>query len=120
MVHASATSQTVGVVVLGIEVPIHLDAHSFSFDFADGSPPLLTSDPGAAYPDRTNQHTYDRAAPEVRVSLETTWRASVVNPFTGEALTVDGVVVTREQSRPFTVVKAHTVLTDLAEEQLGH
>lgn len=119
LVHASATSQTVGVVVLGIEVPIHLTAQSFSFDFGDGSPPLVTTDPGAAYPVRTNQHTYEDPLGAVTVSLQTTWTASVVNPFTGGALTVDGMVVTREQSRTFAVVKAHTVVTDLAEERLG-
>ena len=43
----------------------------------------------------------------------------IVDPFTGEALTVDGMVVTREHSRSFAITKAHTVVTDLAEERLG-
>lgn len=120
LVHASTTSHTVEVVILGVQVPIRLDAHSYSFDFADGTPPLVTSDPGAPYPVRTNHHTYEQGLTQVRVSLETTWRASVVNPFTGEALSVEGMVVTREESRPFAVLKAHTVLTDLAEERQGH
>ena len=119
LVHAATTTQTVGVVVLGVEVPIHLTAQSFSFDFGDGSAPLVTSDPGGPYPVRTNQHTYDDPSDGVRVSLETSWSASIVNPFTGEALTVDGMVVTREHSRSFAITKAHTVVTDLAEERLG-
>lgn len=120
LVHASTTVQNLRVVVLGVEVPIHLEAESFSFDFGDGSAPLVTSDPGAAYPVRTNQHTYERAQASVSVGLVTTWGASVVNPFTGESLRVDGVVSTRERSRSFAVVRAHTVVTDLAEEKAGH
>ena len=120
LVHASVTSRTVGVQVLGVRVPIHLEAQSFSFDFGDGSSPLVTTDPGAPYPVRTNQHTYTEAATGRSIVLETTWAASVVNPFTGETLEVDGAVATRETSRSFAVVKAHTVVTDLAEERLGH
>lgn len=120
LVHAAETSRAVGVQVLGVRVPIHLEAQSFSFDFGDGSAPLVTSDPGAPYPVRTNEHTYTEEQDSVGIALETTWGASVVNPFTGEVLSVDGVVVTREVSRSFAVVKAHTVVTDLAEERQGH
>lgn len=119
LVHAAETSRTVSVVVLGVSVPIRLEAQSFSFDFDDGSSPLVTDNPGGPYPVRTNQHTYSEEQEAVGITLETTWGASVVNPFTGEALSVDGVVVTREVSRSFAVVRAHTVVTDLAEERLG-
>lgn len=120
LVHAAQTSRTVNVVVLGVSVPIRLVAQSFSFGFDDGSLPLVTDDPGGPYPVRTNQHTYTEEQESVGITLETTWGASVVNPFTGEVLSVDGVVVTREVSRSFAVVRARTVVTDSAEERQGH
>lgn len=120
LVHAATTSQDLAVQVLGREVDIHVRAEGFAFDFGDGSAALVTRSPGAPYPDRTNRHTYLEPSPSRVVTLTTTWSATATNPFTGETLTIDGVIATTEQSAPFDVRRSTTALTDLAEQQAGH
>lgn len=120
LVHASRTTHQIPVTVLGRQTSISLSARTYSFDFGDGTAPLVTTSPGAPYPDRTNQHTYTSPAAAHSVELVTTWTAVATNPFTGETRSVEGVLQTREASVPFEVRKSHTVLTDTAEERLGH
>lgn len=120
LVHALDTEQTLTVTVLGYTVPIRLHADSFAFDFQDGNAPLVTADPGAPWPDTTNQHTYTTAAGAQTISLITTWAATVTNPFTGETLSVPGIIQTRETSSAFEVRTSHTVVTDTAEHLQGH
>lgn len=120
LVHAASGTQTKSVSVLGYDVEIALTAATYSFDFGDGSRPLVTRDPGAPYPDTTNQHTYTTPVESRQIALVTTWNATTTNPFTGETLTVPGIIQTREISPPFEVRTARTVLTDTAEERAGH
>ncbi len=120
LVHAAHPTQTKAVTVLGRTVNIHLHATLFSFDFHDNTPPLNTWNPGAPYPDTTNQHTYTTPTTSQTISLVTTWTATTTNPFTGETLTVPGIIQTRELSHPFEVRTAHTHLTDTAEHHTHH
>lgn len=119
LVHASRTSSEITVEILGRQTTVSLTARSFSFDFGDGTRPLVTTAPGSAYPDRTNQHTYTSPAAQRVIELVTTWTATATNPFTGETQSVEGILQTREVSAPFEVRDSHTVLTDVAEQRLG-
>lgn len=120
LVHAAAPTQTRTPEVFGRAVTINLEATSFSFNFGDGTPPLVTTKPGASYPDMTNQHDWLQAQEGVVVSLTTTWTAHLTNPFTGENLTLENALTTYEVSAPFNVTKAQIHLTDTAEELAGH
>ncbi len=120
IVSVGTTQQTLRTTVLGRSVRIHLVADRYSFDFGDGSSPETTTDPGAPYPNTANQHIYETVAPSRAISLTTTWSATTTNPFTGETLTVDGIVQSSETSDPFDVRDSHTAVTDLAEEDAGH
>lgn len=120
LAHARTTQREISVDVLGLTVPVRLEAQSFSFDFGDGTGPLVTSDPGGPYPDTTNQHTYMAAAKSVVITLRTTWTATARHPGTGETIRLDEPLYSEELSNPFEVRKPVVVLTDEAEERLGH
>ncbi|WP_230297794.1 hypothetical protein [Actinomyces provencensis] len=119
LVHASRSSHQITVAVLGRQTTVSLTARSYSFDFGDGTTPLVTTSPGGPYPDRTNQHVYTSAAARRTIELVTTWNATATNPFTGETQSVEGIVQTREVSAPFEVRRSRTVLTDTAEASQG-
>lgn len=119
LVHASRSSHQITVAVLGRQTTVSLTARSYSFDFGDGTTPLVTTSPGGPYPDRTNQHVYTSAAARRTIELVTTWNATATNPFTGETQSVEGIVQTREVSAPFEVRRSQTVLTDTAEASQG-
>lgn len=120
LVHATTTTQTLSIRVLDYDVPIYLHANWFSFDFNDGTPPLITSDPGAPYPAKINYHVYTEPFETNHITLITQWSGTATNPFTGQTVTIQGVVHTLEVSPDFEVRKAHTAITDLAEENNGH
>lgn len=119
LVHASRSSHQITVAVLGRQTTVSLTARSYSFDFGDGTTPLVTASPGGPYPDRTNQHVYTSAAAQRSIELVTTWTATATNPFTGETQSVEGIIQTREVSAPFEVRRSQTVLTDTAEASQG-
>lgn len=120
LAHATTPHQHLTVTILGRTVPIDVNAQTYTFDFGDNTPPLTTTTPGAPYPDTTNHHTYLHPAPAVTITLTTTWSATATNPFTGQTLTINGIITTREQSPPLQVRAPTTTLTDLAEEHAGH
>lgn len=120
LVHARVTEREISVDVLGLDVPIRLEARSFAFDFGDDTAPLVTSDPGAPYPDKSNQHTYLAPARSVVITLRTTWSATARNPASGETLELEEPLHSEELSTPFEVRKPVVLLTDDAEERLGH
>lgn len=112
LVHAQSPAQTLTTEIFGTPVTVTLTATRFSYDFGDGSSPLVTSDPGEPYPSRRLSHTYIERADNVTITLTTTWRGSVTSPFTGESAAIDGVVITTETSNPFNIRKANIALID--------
>ncbi|MBS4752249.1 PKD domain-containing protein [Nocardioides sp. zg-ZUI104] len=59
------------VTLLGQQVTIEATPSQFRWNFGDGQP-LTTTDPGAAYPDLTVTHNYERTG-TYQVSLDTTY-----------------------------------------------
>ncbi len=106
LVHANTPTQTLTTNLFGRQILVSLKATGFSYDFGDGSPPLVTSDPSAPYPVKRLAHTYTAEQDGVVVVLTTTWAGTVTSPFTGETARIDGVVTTSESSAPFDVRRA--------------
>lgn len=119
LVHATQPTRSETLHILGYDVTVSFSASSYKYDFGDGLPPLITTDPSGPYPISRLRHTYQQPFPSQTVTLETTWTATITHPVTGEVLTVPGAMITRERSAPFEVRKARGYLTDTAEELQG-
>lgn len=119
LVHAATPVRQEVVRVFDHDVVVDFEATSFKYDFGDGLPPLVTTDPSEGFPVMTLNHVYLEPRDQVSVVLETTWKARVVHPVTGESLTVPSALVTVEASAPLEVRKAKGYLTDTAEELMG-
>ncbi|RRC95115.1 hypothetical protein [Schaalia canis] len=119
LVHATQPTRSETLHILGYDVTVSFSASSYKYDFGDGLPPLITTDPSGPYPISRLRHTYQQPFTSQTVALETTWTATVTHPVTGEVLTVPGAMITRERSAPFEVRKARGYLTDTAEELQG-
>ncbi len=117
LVYVTAPTQTLTTTLFGAEVTVLLEATRFSYDFGDGSAPLVTTDPGAPYPAKRVYHVYQRRQSDVVITLTTTWRGSVTSPFDGSTASLNGVVTTVESTQPFRVCKAHIYTVPLPEER---
>ena len=127
IVYAATPSQTHTASLFGREVSITLTASQYSYDFGDGTPPLVTARAGEPWRRGNKEarltHHYEQVTrgDERRViTLTTTWDATTTNPFTGQTLTLPAVVTTTERSDPFPVSHLRIDLTDTADEQDGH
>lgn len=120
LAHATHARVDTSVELFGRTVPVVLDAVSFSFDFGDGTPAVVTDFPGAPYPDMRIQHIYEQEHPARRISLTTTWRATITNPWNGQTMTARHTVTTTEHSPWINVRKPRVALTDTAEELNNH
>lgn len=119
LVHASMPTRQEVVRVFDHDVVVDFEASSFKYDFGDGLPPLVTTDPSSGFPVMRLNHVYLEPRDQVSVVLETTWKAKVTHPVTGESLVVPSALVTVEASAPIEVRKAKGYLTDTAEELMG-
>ena len=127
IVYAASPTQSHTASLFGREVSITLTASRYSYDFGDGTAPLVTSRAGEPWRRGNKEarltHHYEETTSggERRViTLTTTWDATTTNPFTGETLTLPAVVTTTERSDPFPVSHLRIDLTDTADEQDGH
>ena len=127
IVYAATPAQTHTTALFGHEVTITLTASHYSYDFGDGTPPLVTTRAGQAWRRGNKEarltHHYEQTThgDERRtITLTTTWDATTTNPFTGQTLTLPAVVTTTEKSDPFPISHLRIDLTDTADEQDGH
>ena len=127
IVYAATPSQTHTTALFGREVTITLTASQYSYDFGDGTPPLVTTRAGEAWRRGNKEarltHHYEQTTrgDERRViALTTTWDATTTNPFTGQTLTLPSIITTTEKSDPFPISHLRIDLTDTADEQDGH
>ena len=116
---ATVTGHDVPVDLGDQVVHVRFDAVGYEFDPGDGGAAIVSNDPGAGYPTLTHTHAYGASANGLAVMLTTTWSATATNPYTGETLTVDSVLRTREYSEPFDVLTPVTAVTDDAERADG-
>ena len=127
IVYAATPTQSHTTSLFGREVVITLTASRYSYDFGDGTAPLVTARAGEPWRRGNKEarltHHYEqvtRGEQRRTITLTTTWDATTTNPFTGQTLTLPAVVTTTEQSSPFPVSHLRIDLTDTADEQDGH
>ena len=104
----SPTTQSFTVDIRGFDVDIDATASGYAWDTGDGTV-LTTAVPGAPYPDQTITHDYSSGT--YTATLTTTWSATY-SVDGGVRLDVPGTTTTEGLPVTFTVVQAHTVLTD--------
>ncbi|MFD2027397.1 PKD domain-containing protein [Promicromonospora aerolata] len=66
------TPRTMSTSLFGIPVEIRAIPSNYSWDFGDGSAPLVTTHPGTPYPAHTIAHAYAKQG-VATISLTTTW-----------------------------------------------
>ncbi|SDT99940.1 hypothetical protein SAMN04489714_1526 [Schaalia radingae] len=119
-IYAATPTQTHTLTVFNHTVTLTLHASTYTFDFNDHTPPLVTTTPGNPYPNMVHTHSWQNESPHQTVTLTTTWDVTLTNPFTGTTHTIPSITSTRETSAPFLLTKPHQVLTDHAEKTHGH
>jgi hypothetical protein len=102
-------SQSHSVTVLGINVTIRATPETFTWNFDDGSTPLVTSEPGRPWPDHTVAHRYETEGTHT-ISLTTTWSGTYQVAGSSEWLPVEGTATTTSTSPPLTVYEARSRL----------
>jgi hypothetical protein len=110
IVWTEAREQTFSAVVLGTPVQVRAEPIDFTWDFGDGSAPLVTTDPGAPFPNHSVAHVYSAAAEQRQVTLTTRWAGEFEVNGSGVWQPVVGVATTSEVST-FEVRTAETSLT---------
>lgn len=111
VVYASSDPQILPTTVLGQPVLIRATPTRYTWDFADGSAPLATSDPGAPFPNHTVSYTYSRVGDYV-VTLTTTWSGefSVDGGVTYQP--IDGTASTTSTAPSLSVTEFRSQLVD--------
>ncbi|MDF9877227.1 hypothetical protein [Cellulosimicrobium cellulans] len=108
--YTQPTEQTLDTTLLGIPVQIRAAPRSFTWDYGDGTTPLTTTDPGAAYPHHTVAHTYDQPADQVQIALTTTWSGQFRITGTPTWTDVTGTATTTSTAAPLRVYEARSRL----------
>lgn len=105
-----AVQHVLSTQVLGVDVDLRVTPASFSWDFGDGSPAVVGTDPGAPWPDHTVAHVYQDAQ-ETVISLRTEWDAEFRPAGATAWFPVEGRAVTVATSDTIDVVTATPRLT---------
>ena len=105
-----AAQHVLSTQVLGVDVDVRVTPASFSWDFGDGSPAVVGTDPGAPWPDHTVAHVYQDAQ-EAVISLRTEWDAEFRPAGATVWFPVEGRAVTVATSDTIDVVTATPRLT---------
>ncbi|BDZ42278.1 hypothetical protein GCM10025865_15770 [Paraoerskovia sediminicola] len=106
---ADATAQTFDISLLGVPVEVRAESSEFAFDFGDGSAPVVTTDPGAPYPDQTVTHSYSDVGRRT-ISLSTTWTGQFRIAGTPTWSDITGTAETTSVAPPIDVVEARSRL----------
>lgn len=102
--------------LLGSPVMLRATPVEYRWDFGEGEP-FTTTVPGAPFPEATVWYVYRRATAEGetrRIAVETTWAGSF-SVAGGPWQPIEATVTTTSTTDPFTVITAHTHLTDGSE-----
>ncbi|WP_165962702.1 PKD domain-containing protein [Occultella glacieicola] len=109
IVFTDGAAQEFSTTVLDLPVEVRATPVEFTWDFGDGSQPLVTTDAGAGYPDHTLTHVYSTAE-TVEITLTTSWVGEFRINGIGPWLPVNGVATTVTVSDPLRVETADTNL----------
>ena len=111
IVFTDPAAQVLQTTVLGTPVTVRATPTEFSWDFGDGTGPLVTTDPGAPYPQFRVFHVY-REAGSYLVQLTTTWSGEFQVNGQGPWYPVTGTAQTTSPAYPETIVEAKSRLVD--------
>ncbi len=109
VVYTSPDPQTLHTTVLGQPVTVTARPIRFTWDFADGSTPLTTTDPGRPFPHQTVAYQYLRGG-TYTITLTTTWVADYQLTGTTTWEPVPGTATTTTTADPLTVYTARSHL----------
>ena len=105
----SPSTQTFTVDIRGFTVVIEATAEQFTWHTGDATGQIVTTDPGAPYPDETVEHLYRSGTYTARLTV--TWGATFT--IDGSApVEVPGTTTTDGPPVTFDVLQARTVLTN--------
>lgn len=111
LVYTDGTAQLLETTVLDVPVRVRATPVEFSWDFGDGSAPLVTTDAGAPWPSADISHVYQREAGNVSITLTTTWSGEFQVAGQGPWIPIAGTTSTQSQSSTFRIdaVETHLV-----------
>jgi len=102
------------VSLMDIEFAVAAAPLEYEWDFGDGSPIVITDDPGAPWPDHSVSHMYATAG-NVTPTLMTRWEGYVRRADSTSWSAISGVASTTTTGPAITV---HTARTRLVEDSL--
>ena len=111
LVFTDGDEQLLDTTVLGVPVRVRARPVEFSWDFGDGSEPVVTTGPGAPWPATDVGHVYTSEARGVVVTLTTTWSGEFQVAGQGPWIPIAGTTSTQSQSAPFRLEAVQTRLT---------
>ena len=140
LVAATHPTQTHVVTMFGREVTVTFTATSYTWNWGDDTPDLVTTSPGTPWHKGMDPNTdpalirhyytppngwrsrFDGPYPNATrtITLTTTWAGTATNPFTGDTQTINGLVTTTETTGPFRLSHLLISNTDTWEEKQGH
>ncbi|MHA7132749.1 hypothetical protein [Oerskovia turbata] len=111
--YTSAHPQVFTTTLLGIALTIEAVPRDYTWDYGDATDPVVTTDPGAPYPDHTVHHTYthptDPNAPTT-ITLTTTWTGRFQITGTPTWTPITGTATTTTTAPPLTIHEARSRL----------
>lgn len=102
VVMTDATPVVLTTDLLGVPVEVEARPTLFTYDFGDGSEPLVTRDAGRPWPDVTTYHVYERPG-TAAITLTTTWSGRYRALGASEWSDVAGTATTTTTGAPFRV-----------------
>lgn len=101
--------QVLTATVLGQAVEVRATPSSYSWDYGDGSDPLITTSPGHPYPDHDVHHTYT-APGAYTITLTTTWTGQYRVAGVDDWTPITGTATTTTSTDPIEAVEVRTQL----------
>lgn len=106
---ASTEQQTFDITLLGTPVQVRATPTTYTWDFGDGTAPLVTDDPGAPYPDLTTWHEYADPG-QVSISLTTSYSGEY-SVAGGPWIPIPGTAEVASPAQPLQLLSASSRLT---------
>ena len=115
IVYTDAHPQVITTALLGQPVTVRATPTQFAWDWADGSAPTVTTDPGRPWPDHSVAHDYLRTG-TYAVTMTTTWTGEYSLDAGTTYSPIAGTAATTSSAPPLVV---RELRTHLVEDLIG-